>query len=239
MPKVALGFLAVFAAVCVLRLAIVTVSTSLPFALTRWRHALGNSLAMTPSITTVVPIAPSDVRSKNEIIRLFGIPDNEPQISEGASKAIDAKQGDANPACCIECTDDARVGRESACRCAEQRIARLHRQAAREYKGGEIQRVGPARRERELTGKRREQRDRERIGERQQEGSAKADASCMSALRRCALREPQADPDQGPLAGLERFDPQCLDGLEVFGIGGNDSEFVFDGGGGDEGIGEL
>ena len=42
-----------------------------------------------------------------------------------------------------------------------------------------------------------------------------------------------------PLAGLERFDPQCLDGLEVFGIGGNDSEFVFDGGGGDEGIGEL
>jgi len=42
-----------------------------------------------------------------------------------------------------------------------------------------------------------------------------------------------------PLTGLERFDPQCLDGLEVFGIGGNDSEFVFDGGGGDEGIGEL
>ena len=41
------------------------------------------------------------------------------------------------------------------------------------------------------------------------------------------------------LAGLERFDPECLDGLEVFGIGGNDSQFVFDGGGGDERIGEL
>jgi hypothetical protein len=77
MPKVALGFLAVFATVCVLRLAIVTVSTSLLFAFTRRRHASGNSLAMTSSITTVVPIAPSDVRAKNQIIRLFGIPDNE------------------------------------------------------------------------------------------------------------------------------------------------------------------
>jgi len=41
------------------------------------------------------------------------------------------------------------------------------------------------------------------------------------------------------LAGLERFDLECLDGLEVSGIGGNDSQFVFDGGGGDERIGEL
>ena len=183
---------------------------------------------------------------------------------------------DAGPACRIECTDDARVGRESACGGAEQRIARLHRQASRENEGGEIQRAGAARRERELPGKRRKQRDRKRIGERQQEGPAKADAPCMSALGSCALRaqrapcEPQSDPDQGcgrcerqrlpivleqpgklgaggesqhrvhdPLAGLERFDSQCLDGPEVFGIGGNDSEFVFDGGGGDEGIGEL
>src|SRR3990172_9335690 len=126
MPKVALGFLAVFAAVSVLRLAIVTVSTSLPFALTRWRHALGNSLAMTPSITTVVPIAHSDVRSKNQIIRLFGIPDNEPPISEDTRKAINAKHRDANPACCIERTDDARVGRKPPRGGAEQRIARLH-----------------------------------------------------------------------------------------------------------------
>ena len=36
------------------------------------------------------------------------------------------------------------------------------------------------------------------------------------------------------LAGLERFDLECFDGLEVSGIGGNDSEFVLDGGGGDE-----
>jgi hypothetical protein len=43
----------------------------------------------------------------------------------------------------------------------------------------------------------------------------------------------------GFLAGLERFDLECFDGLEVFGIGGDDSEFVLDGGGGDERIGEL
>src|SRR3990172_7786509 len=199
MPKVALGFSAVFAAVSVLRLAIVTVSTSLPFALTRWRHALGNSLAITPSITTVVPIAPSDVRSKNQIIHLFGIPDNEPPISDDTREAIDAKQRDANPACRIERTDDALIGRESACGGAEQRIARLHRQAAGENEGGEIQRAGPARRERELPGKRREQRDRQRIGERQQEGPAKADAPRTDALCRCdlraqrVLREPQSD----------------------------------------------
>lgn len=36
------------------------------------------------------------------------------------------------------------------------------------------------------------------------------------------------------LAGLERFDLECFDGLEVSGIGDNDSEFVLDGGGGDE-----
>lgn len=36
------------------------------------------------------------------------------------------------------------------------------------------------------------------------------------------------------LAELERFDLECFDGLEVFGIGGNDSELVLDGGGGDE-----
>ena len=35
-------------------------------------------------------------------------------------------------------------------------------------------------------------------------------------------------------AGLERFDLECFDGLEVSRIGGNDSEFVRDGGGGDE-----
>ena len=44
---------------------------------------------------------------------------------------------------------------------------------------------------------------------------------------------------QGILAGLERFDLECFDGLEVFGIRGDDSEFVLDGGGGDERIGEL
>jgi len=196
--------------------------------------------------------------------------------SEDTSKPINAKQRNAGPACCIERADDARIGRESACGRAEQRIARLHREAAGENEGGEIQRVGPASREFELPGKRREQRDRERIGERQQEGPAKADAPYMGTLGRRALRaqralrEPQSDPDQGcgrcerqrlpivleqpgklgaggesqhrvhdPLAGLERFDSQCLDGLEVFGIGGNDSEFVFDGGGGDKGIGEL
>ncbi len=38
--------------------------------------------------------------------------------------------------------------------------------------------------------------------------------------------------------GLERFNPACLDRLEVFDIGGNDSQFVFDGGGGDERIDE-
>jgi hypothetical protein len=44
MPNVALGFLAVFAAVCVFRLAIVTVGTLLPFALTRWRISLAFQL---------------------------------------------------------------------------------------------------------------------------------------------------------------------------------------------------
>ena len=34
------------------------------------------------------------------------------------------------------------------------------------------------------------------------------------------------------LAGLKRFDLECFDGLEVSGLGGNDSEFVLDGGGG-------
>jgi len=77
MPKVALGCLVAFVEISALRLAIVTVSTSLPFAFTRWRHASGNSLAMTPSITTVVPILPSDIRSGNQIIRLFGITDND------------------------------------------------------------------------------------------------------------------------------------------------------------------
>jgi len=37
-----------------------------------------------------------------------------------------------------------------------------------------------------------------------------------------------------PLARLERFDLECFDGLEVFGIGGNDIEFVLDGVGGEE-----
>ena len=36
------------------------------------------------------------------------------------------------------------------------------------------------------------------------------------------------------LARLERFDLECYDGLEVFAIGGNDSELVLDGGGDDE-----
>ena len=108
--------------------------------------------------------------------------------SEDTSKPIDAKQRDANPACCIERADDPRIGRESACGRTERRIARLHGQAAGENEGGEIQRAGPARRARELTGKRGEQRDRERIGERQQEGPAKADAPRVGTLGRCALR---------------------------------------------------
>ena len=41
------------------------------------------------------------------------------------------------------------------------------------------------------------------------------------------------------LAGFGRFNPECLDGLKVFGIGGNNSQFVFDGGGGYERIGQL
>ena len=122
--------------------------------------------------------------------------------SEDTNKAIDAKQGDADPACRIERTDDAWVGGEPACGCAEQRIAGLHRQAAGENEGSEIQRAGPARRQRELPGKRGEQCDRQRIGEGQQEGPAKADAPYRGALGRCvvlaqrALREPKPDPDQ-------------------------------------------
>jgi len=41
------------------------------------------------------------------------------------------------------------------------------------------------------------------------------------------------------LAGHERFDSECLDRPEVFGIRGNDSQPVFDGRGGDLRIGEL
>ncbi len=65
--KVAFGFLAAFAADFALRLAMVTVSTSFAFALTRRRHAWGSSLAFTPSSTTVVPIIASLMKSAAQL----------------------------------------------------------------------------------------------------------------------------------------------------------------------------
>ncbi len=63
--------------------------------------------------------------------------------------------------------------------------------------------------------------------------------TCAARTRVKLKRLAQCPPLQGlvHLPGLERFDLECLDELEVFGIGGNDGQFAFDSGGGDERIG--
>lgn len=75
MPKVAWGFLATFAAVCALRLGDRYRQQLVAFRLYGFAPCLGNSLAMTRSITTAFPIAQSIFDAR--IIRLFDIPDNE------------------------------------------------------------------------------------------------------------------------------------------------------------------